>query len=174
MKAQIQPTKVKLRDPEHPAVALRSGSTKPWLTRVPSSWWNEIFQRRVRHGKPPSVRGPWRTDDEHGPKADKDRPGPPQARSPPPMPVAVIVALVSLLHAGRRERREPCPDATDPSPGSGLCSTTARGDEQFLETPWYGARQMSRWLHRQGHVAGRHRVRRLMRSSRDRGPSGAA
>lgn len=36
-------------------------------------------------------------------------------------------------------------------------------DEQFLETPWYGARQMSRWLRRQGHVAGRHRVRRLMR-----------
>ena len=36
-------------------------------------------------------------------------------------------------------------------------------DEQFLETPWYGARQMSRWLRRQGHVAGRHRVRRLMK-----------
>jgi len=36
-------------------------------------------------------------------------------------------------------------------------------DEQFLETPWYGARQMSRWLRRQGHVTGRHRVRRLMR-----------
>ena len=36
-------------------------------------------------------------------------------------------------------------------------------DEQFLETPWYGARQMARWLRRQGHAVGRHRVRRLMR-----------
>ena len=36
-------------------------------------------------------------------------------------------------------------------------------DRQFLETPWYGARQMARWLRRQGHSAGRHRVRRLMR-----------
>jgi len=36
-------------------------------------------------------------------------------------------------------------------------------DEQFLETPWYGSRQMARWLQRQGHTAGRHRVRRLMR-----------
>ena len=36
-------------------------------------------------------------------------------------------------------------------------------DRQFLETPWYGSRQMARWLRRQGHSAGRHRVRRLMR-----------
>lgn len=36
-------------------------------------------------------------------------------------------------------------------------------DEQFLETPWYGSRQMARWLRRQGHLVGRHRVRRLMR-----------
>ena len=36
-------------------------------------------------------------------------------------------------------------------------------DEQFLQTPWYGSRQMARWLQRQGHTAGRHRVRRLMR-----------
>ena len=35
-------------------------------------------------------------------------------------------------------------------------------DEQFLETPWYGARQMARHLRRQGHVVGRKRVRRLM------------
>ena len=36
-------------------------------------------------------------------------------------------------------------------------------DRQFLETPWYGSRQMARWLRRQGHCVGRHRVRRLMR-----------
>jgi len=36
-------------------------------------------------------------------------------------------------------------------------------DRQFMETPWYGSRQMARWLRRQGHAAGRHRVRRLMR-----------
>jgi putative transposase len=36
-------------------------------------------------------------------------------------------------------------------------------DEQFLQTPWYGSRQMARWLQRQGHSAGRHRVRRLMK-----------
>ena len=35
-------------------------------------------------------------------------------------------------------------------------------DEQFLETPWYGARQMVRHLRRQGHVVGRKRIRRLM------------
>jgi len=36
-------------------------------------------------------------------------------------------------------------------------------DRQFLETPWYGSRQMARWLRRQGHAVGRHRIRRLMR-----------
>jgi putative transposase len=35
-------------------------------------------------------------------------------------------------------------------------------DEQFLETPFYGARQMARHLRRQGFVVGRKRVRRLM------------
>mgnify|MGYP000332375783 CR=1 FL=1 len=35
-------------------------------------------------------------------------------------------------------------------------------DAQFLETPWYGSRQMARHLRRQGHVVGRKRVRRLM------------
>ena len=35
-------------------------------------------------------------------------------------------------------------------------------DEQFLETPWYGSRQMARHLRRQGHIVGRKRVRRLM------------
>jgi len=35
-------------------------------------------------------------------------------------------------------------------------------DEQFLETPWYGSRQMVRHLRRLGHTVGRKRVRRLM------------
>ena len=35
-------------------------------------------------------------------------------------------------------------------------------DEQFLETPWYGSRQMARHLRRGGWCIGRHRVRRLM------------
>ena len=34
--------------------------------------------------------------------------------------------------------------------------------EQFLETPWYGSRQMARHLRRQGHAVGRKRVRRPM------------
>jgi len=36
-------------------------------------------------------------------------------------------------------------------------------DEQFLETPYYGSRQMVRHLRRQGYCVGRKRVRRLMR-----------
>ncbi|WP_413848426.1 IS3 family transposase [Tateyamaria sp.] len=39
-------------------------------------------------------------------------------------------------------------------------------DKQFLETPWYGSRQMARHMQRQGHKCGRHRVRRLMRKMR--------
>jgi putative transposase len=38
-----------------------------------------------------------------------------------------------------------------------------RIDEQFLETPFYGSRQMTRHLGRLGHAIGRHHVRRLMR-----------
>ena len=36
-------------------------------------------------------------------------------------------------------------------------------DEQYLKTPWYGSRQMSRHLRRQGHRVNRKRIRRLMR-----------
>ncbi len=36
-------------------------------------------------------------------------------------------------------------------------------DEQFLETPFYGSRQMTRHLARLGHHVGRHHVSRLMR-----------
>ena len=39
-------------------------------------------------------------------------------------------------------------------------------DKQFLDTPWYGSRQMARHMQRQGHKCGRHRVRRLMRLMR--------
>ena len=35
-------------------------------------------------------------------------------------------------------------------------------DEQFLQTPYYGARQMARYLRRQGYWVNRKRVRRLM------------
>ena len=35
-------------------------------------------------------------------------------------------------------------------------------DMQFLETPWYGSRQMARHLRREGYKVGRKRVRRLM------------
>ncbi|MBP2310636.1 putative transposase [Azospirillum melinis] len=37
-----------------------------------------------------------------------------------------------------------------------------RIDAQFLETPWYGSRQMTRHLRRQGQQVNRKRVRRLM------------
>lgn len=39
-------------------------------------------------------------------------------------------------------------------------------DRQFLETPWYGSRQMARYMKRNDHTCGRHRVRRLMRLMR--------
>ncbi len=35
-------------------------------------------------------------------------------------------------------------------------------DVQYLETPWYGSRQMARHFRRDGHEVGRKRVRRLM------------
>ena len=35
-------------------------------------------------------------------------------------------------------------------------------DEQFLQTPWYGSRQMARHLRREGYTVGRKRIRRLM------------
>ena len=35
-------------------------------------------------------------------------------------------------------------------------------DEQHLETPWYGARQMTRHLRREGHAVNRKRIGRLM------------
>lgn len=35
-------------------------------------------------------------------------------------------------------------------------------DEQFLDKPWYGSRQMARHLRRDSWCVGRHRIRRLM------------
>ena len=35
-------------------------------------------------------------------------------------------------------------------------------DTQFLETPWYGSKQMARHLQREGHVVSRKRIRRLI------------
>ncbi len=37
-------------------------------------------------------------------------------------------------------------------------------DEQFVKTPFYGARQMARHLRRLGHCVGRKRIRRLMKN----------
>ncbi len=37
-------------------------------------------------------------------------------------------------------------------------------DEQYLRTPFYGSRQMTRWRLRQGHPVNRKRVQRLMRT----------
>lgn len=42
-------------------------------------------------------------------------------------------------------------------------------DEQFLETPFYGSRQMARHLRKAGCNVGRKRVRRLMKRIRQRG-----
>ena len=39
-------------------------------------------------------------------------------------------------------------------------------DKQFLETPWYGSRQMARYMKRNNHKCGRHRMRCLMRLMR--------
>ena len=39
-----------------------------------------------------------------------------------------------------------------------MCILTAR----FLETPWCGSRQMTRYLQHKGHTIGRKRIRRLM------------
>ena len=39
-------------------------------------------------------------------------------------------------------------------------------DKQFLERPWYGSRQMARYMKRNNHKCARHRVRRLMRLMR--------
>lgn len=52
----------------------------------------------------------------------------------------------------------------EPAPETPLnLALMRRTDEQFLETPWYGSRQMMWHFRREGHGVGRKRVRRLMR-----------
>jgi putative transposase len=75
----------------------------------------------------------------------------------PDHPGLSIVRQCELVSVSRSTfYREPAPETT-------LNLTLMRlVDEQFLETPWYGSRQMMRHLRRQGHSVGRERVRRLM------------
>ena len=64
-------------------------------------------------------------------------------------------ALLQISRSGRHYR-----------PTSESAATLAlmrRIDEAFLASPYYGARQMMRHLHRLGHRVGRNRVSRLMR-----------
>jgi putative transposase len=51
-------------------------------------------------------------------------------------------------------------------PLGGMRRMIPRGDKQFLETPWYGSRQMARHMKRNNHPCGRHRARPLMRLMR--------
>jgi putative transposase len=68
------------------------------------------------------------------------------------MHAAAIVALDAVLSAERESAEN--------------LRFMAIIDKQFLDTPWYGSRQMARHMQRQGHKCGRHRVRRLMRLMR--------
>ena len=52
---------------------------------------------------------------------------------------------------------------------SGALALMGPIDEPFMETPFYGARQMTRHPRRQGHTAGRRRVRRMGLAARGRG-----
>jgi putative transposase len=68
-----------------------------------------------------------------------------------------IVGQCQLLSISRSSYYEP---VRDESPQN--LSLMRLIDEQFLQTPWYGSRQMTRHLRRLGHAIGRKRVRRLM------------
>jgi putative transposase len=72
----------------------------------------------------------------------------------PRLSVARQCALVSIARS--TFYREPAPETAV------NLDLMRRIDEQFLETPWYGSRQMTRHLRREGHALGRKRVRRLM------------
>jgi putative transposase len=75
-------------------------------------------------------------------------------RAHPRLSIARQCALVSIARS--TWYREPVPEtATN-------LDLMRRVDEQFLETPRYGSRQMTRHLRRGRHVVGRKRVRRLM------------
>jgi putative transposase len=72
----------------------------------------------------------------------------------PRLSIARQCALVSIARS--TFYREPAPETAV------NLDLMRRIDEQFLETPWYGSRQMTRHLRREGHAVGRKRVRRLM------------
>jgi putative transposase len=75
----------------------------------------------------------------------------------PDHPRLSVVRQCALVSIGRSTfYREPAPETAENLVLLRLL------DEQFLETPWYGSRQMARHLRRQGHAVGRKRVRRLM------------
>jgi putative transposase len=75
-------------------------------------------------------------------------------RSHPHLSVVRQCALVSVNRSGLY--REPA--------GETACNLALMQliDVQFMETPWYGSRQMARHLRREGHGVGRKRIRRLM------------
>ena len=72
----------------------------------------------------------------------------------PQLPVVRQCALVSISRSGFS-----CRPQGETPPNLELMRLI---DAQFLETPWYGARQMARHLRREGYVVGRKRVRRLL------------
>jgi putative transposase len=75
----------------------------------------------------------------------------------PEHPRLSVVRQCALVSIGRSTfYRAPTPDTAENLALMRLL------DEQFLETPWYGSRQMARHLRRLGHRVGRKRVRRLM------------
>ena len=75
----------------------------------------------------------------------------------PGHPRLSIVRQCELVSIGRSSfYRVPTPDSAENLLLMRLI------DEHFLETPWYGSRQMARYLRRNGWCVGRHRVRRLM------------
>ena len=75
----------------------------------------------------------------------------------PAHPHLSVVRQCALVSIGRSTfYRAPTPDTAENLALMRLL------DEQFLETPWYGSRQMVRHLRRLGHMVGRKRVRRLM------------
>jgi putative transposase len=75
----------------------------------------------------------------------------------PAHPHLSVVRQCALVSIGRSTfYRAPTPDTAEHLALMRLL------DEQFLETPWYGSRQMARHLRRLGHAVGRKRVRRLM------------
>ena len=103
--------------------------------RSASWWWNGIFWPRRPVDQPRS-------------EAPDGRAGPPR------LSIVRQCELVSISRSGFYHR---------PAGETALNLELMRLiDAQFLETPWYGARQMARHLRREGYTVGRKRIRRLM------------